>query len=322
MHHTPADTIQWLRVPVFPRYINELGNIKAGHVLKFIDIAGWLAPMKHTGPGATVVTASLDRTNFINPVRRWEMMTLESKVTRVWQSSMEAQVTITSEDLRTGTNKLVAVSYLVLVAMDARRNKLLVPPLDYATNEDKKLASAADLRKQNRKAEITTAPFLLIDASNGDTPVVVESLMGQDDANGFNNVFGGAILEVIHDAGSLAAKTQFLGGTVVGVRQDRMNFIGPAFIGETIVAQAIVTKTWISSIEVQVEVFAQNPTNKQRRSIGNSYLVYVGVDPEGKPVQVPPWQPRTDLQQQRDKAADLRKQLAKEEASSECNVTI
>jgi acyl-CoA hydrolase len=102
---------------------------------------------------------------------------------------------------------------------------------------------------------------------------------------------------------------------VAAVRQDRMNFLQPAFVGETITAQALVTKTWNTSMEVQVEVTAHNPQSGQTRLIGNSYLVYVALSPDGIPAQAPPWLPVTALQIERAKAADFRRAIRKEEAA-------
>lgn len=313
---TPEDSKEFLRVPVFPRYVDSQGHIKAGPALKFIDIAGWMAPARHAGPGITVVTAALDRTNFNHPVHRWELLTLEGRVTQVWRSSMESRVSISATNFRTGESRPVATAYLVLVALDDKLQPVPVPSLVLATEEDKRLAAAADLRKQNRHQERETAPFLPI-VPEADQPVYVERRMTPDDANSFNQVFGGAILEMIEEAGSQAAQRHFLGGTVAGVRQDRMNFLESAFIGETIRAAAVVTRTWLTSMEVQVDVVSCNPVSGQCRQIGHSYLIYVGLGPDGRPVRLPTWAPQTPTQALRAEAADVRRHIAQHEVIAE-----
>jgi acyl-CoA hydrolase len=300
-------------VPVYPEYINELGNVHAGHLMKLIDICGVLAPFRHLDRRGTLVTASLDRTNFINPIRRWEIITLESRLTQVWNTSLETEVKVYAWNFRLNETRPVATAYLAFVALDEKQRKVQVPALTLATPEDIQLAEAAELRKRNRMLEGQEVPIIPIDPMT-EQPVVIEQVMTPNDSNTFNKVFGGVILDLIHQAGNKAARVQTLGGSVTAVRQDRMSFLQPAFIGEVVTARAIVTRTWITSIEVQVEVEATNPTSGLSRKIGHSYLVYVGLDPEGAPFQVPPWVPQTELQKQRAETAVIRRKNREAEA--------
>jgi acyl-CoA hydrolase len=96
-----------------------------------------------------------------------------------------------------------------------------------------------------------------------------------------------------------------------------MSFIAPTFIGETIEAKAILTKTWNTSMEVQVEVNAINPNLVEPRRVASSYLVYVRIGPNGRPGEVPPWTPHTDLQKQRAERADTRRQIRQQEEAQE-----
>ncbi len=304
-----------VRTPAYPWLLDEAGFVRAGHVLKLIDIVGSEAALAHLNQDAQrglVVTASLDRTNFDQPIHLWEMMRLESRVSQVWKNSMETQVRVRAENIITGESREVATSYLVFVALDPKtRTKIEFPPYPSKTLEEQQLAQAADLRKKNRSAEGKTAPFIPIEAN--DNPAIVTRQMTNNDANAQNNVFGGVILSIIDEAGSVAAKRQALSGSVVGVRQDRMSFIAPTFIGETVEAKAIVTKTWNTSMEVQVEVDAINPNTEQRRRVASSYLVYVRLGPNGRPGEVPTWEPQTEVQKQRAERADVRRQIRQQE---------
>lgn len=313
---TPQESQEHLRVPAFPHNINALGHVKAGHMLKLIDIAGSMAAKKHLGKEKYVVTASLDRTDFRKPVRAWEFIQIESRLTQVWHTSMEAQVSVTAWNMFTEELKTVATAHLVFVGLDGDRQKLsaeAIPGLTLETDEDRKLAEAADLRKKNREHEGKELPMVAIDPAT-DAPVVVEEVMMPTDANALDNVFGGVILKLIDDAGRQAAERQALSGTVVGVRQDRMSFLAPAFIGETVRARAIVTNTWRTSMEVQVEVEAIHPGQPDApRAIAHSYLIYVRLGQEGQPAQVPPFQPQTAAQKQRAEAAQQRREIREQE---------
>lgn len=306
-----------LRTPAYPEFLDTNGYVKAGHVLKLIDIKGSESALRHLnkdGFRGLVVTASLDRTNFHEPIRVWDMIHLDSRLTQVWKSSLETQVTVRADNIITGESRDIATAYLVFVALDPRtRDKMTFPPYQPETPEEAQMAKAADLRKQNRQAEGRTAPFIPIEDS--DNPVIVTRQMMPADANAQSNVFGGIILSIIDEAGSQVAKRHALSGTVVGVRQDRMSFIGPTFIGETAEARAIVTKTWNTSMEVQVEVDAVNPNSGLKRRVASSYLVYVRLGPDGRPAEVPPMIPQSEVQQQRADHADLRRQIRKQEES-------
>lgn len=302
------------RTPVYPWQVNEAGFIKAGHVLMLIDILGSEAAFKYLhNTNARVVTASVDRTDFCAPIRAWEMITMASYITQVWNSSLEAQVVIRAENFITGESRDVAVSHLVFVAIDpSTRNTVKLPSYAPQTPLEQQLAQSADLRKLNRKEEGKTAPFIPID-DDEDKPVIFERLMTPMDANGMGNVFGGVILDILDAAGSKAAQRQALGQPVVGVRLDRMSFLEPGYIGERIEARSIVTKTWQTSMEVQVEVTAINPHTNDTREIAKAYLVYVGLGVDDKAAPVPPWNPKTEKQKQRAETADRRRQIRKEE---------
>lgn len=304
-----------IRTPAYPWLLDSVGFVRAGHVLKLIDICGSEAALCHLnrdGDQNLVVTASLDRTNFRRPIRLWEMITLESRVTRIWKTSMEVQVKVRAENIVTDKMREIATSYLVFVALDPKtRQRIAFPPYQPKTLEERKMAQAAELRKKNRMAEGKTAPFVPIEPE--DAPTVINRLMTDNDANAQSNVFGGIILSLIDEAGSLAAKKQALNSPVTGVQQDRMSFIAPTFIGETVEVKAIVTKTWNTSMEVQVEVEAINPNTQQRRRVASSYLVYVRLGPNGNPSEVPPLIPHTDLQKKRAEMADIRRQFRQQE---------
>ena len=326
MPPTPASPY-FIRTPAYPWLLDEAGFVRAGHVLKLIDIAGSEAALRHlnhlntpeaippqasgsegTPPRGLVVTASLDRTNFHEPIHLWEMICLESRISRVWRKSLETEVRVWAENFLTGQSHPVATAYLVFVALDAKtREKRSFPPLEPVTDEEKRLAQAADLRKANRVAEGKTAPFIPIE--DADQPLVLTRLMTPNEANAQSNVFGGVILSLMDEVGSQAAARQSLNQPIVGVRQDRMSFIAPTFIGETVEARAIITKTWHSSMEVQVEIYAINPNTPEPRRVASSYLVYVKLGVGGKPGEVPPWVPRTPLQKQRAERADLRREI-------------
>jgi acyl-CoA hydrolase len=131
--------------------------------------------------------------------------------------------------------------------------------------------------------------------------------MTPDDANIHRNVFGGVILELIHQAGSQAASRHAAGGPVIAVRQDRMSFKQPAYIGEEVRAEAVLTRVWRTSMEVRVDVSALDHKTGDLRHVASSYMVFVAQDTAGRPKPILPVEPQTPRQRQRWSDADVRR---------------
>ncbi|MBL7948440.1 MAG: acyl-CoA thioesterase, partial [Bacteroidia bacterium] len=72
---------------VLPNDTNTLGNLMGGRLLHWMDIAAAIAAHRHCG--RVVVTASVNNVSFNQPIRLGEIVTLESKVSRAFNSSME-----------------------------------------------------------------------------------------------------------------------------------------------------------------------------------------------------------------------------------------
>src|SRR4051812_34507283 len=101
----------FIRTPAYPWLLDDAGYVRAGDVLKLIDICGSEAALDHINnhtQNSLVVTASLDRTNFHSPIKLWDMMCLQSRVSRVWKHSMETQVIVRAENFITGESREVA----------------------------------------------------------------------------------------------------------------------------------------------------------------------------------------------------------------------
>ena len=128
-------------------------------------------------------------------------------------------------------------------------------------------------------------------------------------------VFGGVILSQIYTTALQAAIAHVGDNHVVCARQDRMDFLEPTHIGETLRAKAQITKTWHSSMEVQVECEAISQTG-EIRVVATTYFVFVRLDATtGEPTTVTPWLPKTPRQTEREKMAIARRRLREDEAA-------
>src|SRR6478736_5180248 len=75
---------------------------------------------------------------------------------------------------------------------------------------------------------------------------------------------------------------------------DSMTFKQPIQIGDVVTCTAHVTYVSKSSMEVNVEVHAENPISGQVTHTNSAYLVFVALDDAGRPGAVPPLALETD----------------------------
>ncbi|PJF44271.1 MAG: acyl-CoA thioesterase [Phototrophicales bacterium] len=136
--------------------------------------------------------------------------------------------------------------------------------------------------------------------------VTLARLMGPQDANSLGNVHGGVIMKMVDEAGALAAM-RHAGGPVVTVRMDSMTFRKPIFVGQLVTIHAELTYAGRTSMEVRVEVQAENPFVVGDITHTNSaYVVFVAIDEHGRPRPVPPLEPENDIQRFRMEQAQQR----------------
>lgn len=137
---------------VLPNDANTLGNVLGGKVLHLVDIAAALAAHRHCR--RQVVTASMDRVDFLHPVRVGQVMTLRARVNYVARTSMEVGVKVEAENLMTGETRHTASAYATFVALDDLGKPVPVPPLALESEEDRRREAEGRARREHRLGEI------------------------------------------------------------------------------------------------------------------------------------------------------------------------
>ena len=112
------------------------------------------------------------------------------------------------------------------------------------------------------------------------------------DTNPHGTVFGGKVMEWIDIAGAVSAM-RHTQKPVVLASADRIDFIAPARLGEIMVLQACVGYTGKTSLEVDIDVWAENPLTSARVLTTDARMTYVAVNKKGRPVKVSPLLPET-----------------------------
>jgi acyl-CoA hydrolase len=104
--------------------------------------------------------------------------------------------------------------------------------------------------------------------------------------NALGRALGGAVLQWM-DICAAVASMRFSGEQCVTASMDHVDFVSPIDIGEVAVIDAYVFSTGETSVDVKVEVHAEDPTCGERRLATSSFFTFVAVDEEGKPTPVP-----------------------------------
>ena len=100
---------------VLPNDTNLLGNVLGGRVMHLMDMCAAMSAYKHAR--TAVVTASVDRLDFLAPAKMGEIMILKSSVNYTGKSSMEVGVRIESENPKTGDIYHTSSAYLTFVSL-------------------------------------------------------------------------------------------------------------------------------------------------------------------------------------------------------------
>ena len=144
----PAESATEMVQAVLPNDANLLGNILGGTVMHLIDVAGAIACHRHTR--SLLVTAAVDGLQFLHPIKVGDLIILRACVTAVWSTSLEVEVEVFSEETLTGRQRMTSRAYLTFVATDREGNRVKIPGLILETEEERRRAAAAEIRRAHR----------------------------------------------------------------------------------------------------------------------------------------------------------------------------
>jgi acyl-CoA hydrolase len=145
---TPKDSHTIMNELVLPNDTNTLNKLMGGRLLHWMDIAAAIAGQKHCN--RIVVTASVDNVSFQYPIKLGDVISIESKVTRAFNTSVEVRLDVWAQNIPSGTRNKSNEAYYTFVALDKDGNTVQVPELVPETEEDKILYAGALRRRQLR----------------------------------------------------------------------------------------------------------------------------------------------------------------------------
>jgi uncharacterized protein (TIGR00369 family) len=138
--------------------------------------------------------------------------------------------------------------------------------------------------------------------------VTLSLLAGQAHVNLLGNVHGGEVMRLV-DSTAGAAAGRHSGGPAVTAAMDEMAFLAPVHVGDILRATAQVNWTGRTSMEVGVRVETEpwNQAGTDPVHVASAYLVFVAIDSEGRPREIPQLAPATDDEVRRMREAEIRR---------------
>jgi acyl-CoA hydrolase len=144
------------------------------------------------------------------------------------------------------------------------------------------------------------------------TPRETETIMSEvvlpNDTNALHNLRGGKILHWMDIASAIAAG-RHAEAVVVTASVDNVSFENPIKTGDVVTIRAKVTRTFRTSIEVYIEVSAENIPTRTHYQCNTAYYTFVALDSNGRPKPVAAITPETEDEQKKYDGAIRRREL-------------
>ncbi len=137
---------------------------------------------------------------------------------------------------------------------------------------------------------------------------IMTEMVLPNDTNILHNLMGGRLLHFMDIAAAISAQ-KHASRIVVTASVDNVSFAQPVRLGNIVTMKAQVTRAFNSSMEVFIEVWAEDIPAGIRVSTNSAYYTFVAVDQNGRPIDVPAVIPETDDEKARYTSALRRRQL-------------
>ena len=134
---------------ILPNDTNNLNTVFGGKVMQYMDLCAAMSAYKFAR--TAVVTASVDRLDFLAPAKKGDILILKSSVNYAHKTSMEIGVRIDAETPFSGEVNHTATAYLTFVAIDKYNKPSSVPKIKPETKDEKRRYERAKARHLERK---------------------------------------------------------------------------------------------------------------------------------------------------------------------------
>jgi len=137
---------------------------------------------------------------------------------------------------------------------------------------------------------------------------IMNELVLPNDTNTLNNLMGGRLLHWMDIAAAISAQ-KHCNNIVVTASVDNVSFRHAIKLGDVITIEAKVTRAFSTSMEVRLDVWAENIPSGTRVRSNDAYYTFVAINKEGKTIRVPELEPETEAEKNQFEGALRRRQL-------------
>ncbi len=130
-----------------------------------------------------------------------------------------------------------------------------------------------------------------------------------NDTNTLGNLMGGRLLHWMDITAAISSQ-RHCKRVVVTASVNNVSFSRPIKLGDIVTLEAIVSRSFSSSMEVFIDVWVENHSTGERIKHNEAIYTFVAVDQLGNPIAVPETIPETELQKMRFDGALRRRQLS------------
>ncbi len=129
-----------------------------------------------------------------------------------------------------------------------------------------------------------------------------------NDTNGLGNLMGGRLLHLMDECAAISAQ-RHANESCVTAAVDNVEFQSAIQEGEIVVVESRVNRAFRSSMEVELNVWAEDTRAETRRKSNRAFYTFVAIDEHESPVDIPAITPETDAERERHEAAAKRRDI-------------
>ena len=152
-HRPVSDTICQISHVVLSEDTNPLHILRGGRLLEWMDLASEITAQKHAH--GVALTASAHEIRFLRKIRVGDIVNIQSRITRVFNTSMEILVEVFTMHIPDMRPIKSTEAYFTLVAFDLEGNPIHLMPVKPESELEIQLYKLAGKR---RKMNLKTKP--------------------------------------------------------------------------------------------------------------------------------------------------------------------
>lgn len=141
-----------------------------------------------------------------------------------------------------------------------------------------------------------------------ESAVIMTEMVLPNDTNTLNNLMGGKLMHWMDVVAAIAAQ-KHSNSIVVTASADNISFQEPIALGNVVTLKAQVTRAFNSSMEVFIEVTAEDIPASKKVMTHRAFFTFVAVNENNKPSRIPELVPETPEEIENFEGALRRRQL-------------